>query len=80
MKPKKATTGALNKAERYILRLITEEKVEPCAAALIYKVREHLGIQDEFCDVVPKNVPIEYMAAIDLADSMARKIRARKSA
>jgi len=81
---KKATTGAMNKAERVVLRLIMEEDVIPFRVPLSDAVRKHLGIPTEYLDATKqKPIPPEYAAAIELAHKLSKRIidrRAREKA
>ena len=72
---KKATTGALNKAERVVLRLIMEDNIKPFRDALVPRVREHLNLP---INRETPPVPPEYDAAIELAHQMACEIYEQK--
>lgn len=79
MRNKPKTTGAMNKAEKLVIRLI-QNGTAPYIAWLEPEIRKHLGIWSEYQDELAKMppIPIEYRAAMELAHDMANHMRRSK--
>lgn len=56
----------LNKAEKFVIRMINECDPERDPAREAYdKVREKLKLESDYCDVPDKHMPKEYLDALE---------------